>query len=166
MFAGRHFNTRSRTPPGPFQRGVFRYIILQYLKDKPHHGYEIIRALEERFHGLYSPSAGTIYPRLQMLEEGGLVTSIEQDGKKVYAITSNGLMFLTENSHREQEINDHLNEWFNPDNIDDRKKTMLEFGKLSELFMGQVRKMDLAKLGQMRGILTRAYRDIEDISKE
>ena len=166
MFAGRHFNTHSRPPPGPFQRGVFRFIILQYLKDKPHHGYEIIRALEERFHGLYSPSAGTIYPRLQMLEEGGLVTSTEQDGKKVYAITGEGLKFLSEHNKQEQEINDHLNQWFNPDNIDDRKKTMIEFSKLAELFMGKVRKMDSAELERMREILARSCREIEDITKE
>lgn len=166
MFAGRHFNPRSRTPPGPFRRGVFRFIILQYLKDKPHHGYEIIRALEERFHGLYSPSAGTIYPRLQVLEEGGLVTSIEQDGKKIYAISDEGIKFLDEHSHLEQEINDHLNEWFNPDNIDDRKKTMFEFGELAELFMGKVRLMDSDKLKRMREIVGRAHRDIEDIPNQ
>jgi DNA-binding PadR family transcriptional regulator len=164
MFAGRHFASRPRTPPGPFQRGFFKFIILQYLRDKPHHGYEIIRALEERFHGLYSPSAGTIYPRLQMLEEGGLVTSIEQDAKKVYAITDEGLKFLSEHGDLEQEINDHLNEWFNPDNIDDRKKTMLEFSKLAELFMAKVRKMDSPELERMREILARSCRDIEDIS--
>ncbi|MCJ7743765.1 MAG: PadR family transcriptional regulator, partial [Dehalococcoidales bacterium] len=75
MFTGYPFSVRSQ-PAGPFRRGVFKYIILQYLKDKPSHGYEIIRALEERLHGLYVPSAGTIYPRLQMLEERGYVTSV------------------------------------------------------------------------------------------
>ncbi len=56
---------------GPFQRGVIKYIILDYLKDKPSYGYEIIRALEERFYGFYVPSPGTVYPTLQMLEEMG-----------------------------------------------------------------------------------------------
>ena len=58
----------------PFRHGIFKYIILRYLENSPCHGYEIIRAMEERFHGSYVPSAGTIYPRLRMLEEKGFVT--------------------------------------------------------------------------------------------
>jgi DNA-binding PadR family transcriptional regulator len=166
MFAGRNFYPRTKPPAGPFRRGVFKYIILEYLKDKPQHGYEIIRALEERFHGLYSPSAGTIYPRLQRLEEIGLVTSIEQDGKKIYAITEEGLSFLSENSELEQAINDHLNDWFSVDNTDDMKKTMLEFGKLAELFRWEVRNMDSNKLGRLRDVLSRTCTHIENLSKE
>ena len=150
----------------PFRRGVFKYIILQYLKDKPHHGYEIIRALEERFHGLYSPSAGTIYPRLQRLEEHGLVTSTEQDGKKIYAITREGLRFLSENRELEQAIDNHLNDWFSTENADDLKKTMFEFGKLAEIFRMEVRRMDPVKLGRLRDLLSRTSQDLEKIAEE
>ena len=66
-----------------FEKGDLKYVILDLLKDKPSHGYEIIRALEERFHGFYSPSAGSIYPTLQLLEDMGHVKSSEADGKKV-----------------------------------------------------------------------------------
>ena len=166
VFHGRRSFMRARPPVGPFPKGVFKYIILQYLKDRPQHGYEIIRALEERFHGLYVPSAGTIYPRLQMLAEHGYVTATEQEGKKVYAITGEGLKFLAEHAELGQTINNHLNEWFNPEHIDDRKKTMLEFGRLTELFMWKVRQMDSTKLEHLREVLSRAYQDIEDMSKE
>ena len=165
MFTGYPFSVRSQ-PAGPFRRGVFKYIILQYLKDRPRHGYEIIRALEERLHGLYVPSAGTIYPRLQMLEERGYVTSVERDAKKVYTITQEGLRYLSEHSELEQEIKDHLNEWVNPENTDDRRKTMFEFGRLAELLRWEVRKMDSEKLRRVREIFSRAYEDIGDILKD
>ena len=80
-FPGPHFFTRPRRER-LFQRGNFKYIILQYLRDKPSYGYEIMRALQERFHSFYAPSPGTVYPTLQMLEEMGHVTAREQDGKK------------------------------------------------------------------------------------
>jgi DNA-binding PadR family transcriptional regulator len=139
---------------------------LQYLKDRPSHGYEIIRALEERFHGLYVPSAGTIYPRLQMLEERGYVTSVERDGRKVYTITDEGRRFLDEHSELEQEINDRLNDWKNPQNTEAIRKTMREFGRLAELLSWEARKMDSEKLGRVREILSRAYEDIGDILKD
>lgn len=165
MFNRHSFSTRQQ-PEGPFRRGVFRYIILQYLKDRPSHGYEIIRALEERFHGLYVPSAGTIYPRLQMLEERGYVTSVERDGRKVYTITDEGRRFLDEHSELEQEINDRLNDWKNPQNTEAIRKTMREFGRLAELLSWEARKMDSEKLGRVREILSRAYEDIGDILKD
>ena len=79
-----------------FQKGGFKYLILDLLKEKPHYGYEIMRALEEKSHGFYMPSPGVVYPTLQMLEEMSYVTSAEQDGKKVYTITEAGLNYLDE----------------------------------------------------------------------
>ncbi len=165
MFHRRSFSTQPQ-PEGPFRRGAFRYIILQYLKDKPSHGYEIIRALRERFHGLYLPSAGTIYPRLQILEERGYVTSEERDGRKVYTITDEGRRFLAEHSDLEQEINQRLNEWRNPLNTDAIRKTMREFGRLADLLSWEARKMDSEKLGRVQEVLSRACEDIENISKD
>ena len=54
-----------------FERGDLKYVILDLLTDKPRHGYEIIRELEDRFHGFYTPSAGKVYPTLQLLEDMG-----------------------------------------------------------------------------------------------
>ncbi len=65
-----------------FERGDIKYVILDLLRERPSYGYEIIRALEERFGGLYTPSAGTVYPTLQMLEEMGYVTSSQSEGEK------------------------------------------------------------------------------------
>jgi DNA-binding PadR family transcriptional regulator len=64
--------------------------LLKLLDEAPRHGYEVIRLLQDRFMGVYAPSPGTIYPRLARLEEDGLVTHEEVDGKKVYSITDKG----------------------------------------------------------------------------
>lgn len=72
------------------RRGDMRPIVLKALADKPMHGYEIIKQLEEKTHGWWRPSPGSIYPMLQMLEDEGAVTSREADGKRVYALTDAG----------------------------------------------------------------------------
>jgi DNA-binding PadR family transcriptional regulator len=73
-----------------FSHGRLRLYLLKLLADGPKHGYELIRLLENRFHGLYAPSAGTIYPRLARLEGDGLVTHTAAGGRKVYGITDAG----------------------------------------------------------------------------
>ena len=77
--------------PPVFGHGRLRLYLLKLLDEAPRHGYEVIRLLEERFQGLYAPSAGTVYPRLAKLEAEGLVAhSTEGGGRKVYAITDAG----------------------------------------------------------------------------
>ena len=73
-----------------FAHGQLRLYLLALLNEGPRHGYEVIRALEERFNGLYSPSAGTVYPRLAKLEEEGLVERTEDGRKATYRITDAG----------------------------------------------------------------------------
>ncbi|GAB3157213.1 hypothetical protein GCM10027290_57330 [Micromonospora sonneratiae] len=73
-----------------FSHGRLRLYLLRLLADGPKHGYELIRLLEDRFHGLYAPSAGTIYPRLQRLEVEGLVAHTAAGGRKTYEITDAG----------------------------------------------------------------------------
>jgi len=73
-----------------FRHGSLRLYLLKLLDEAPRHGYEVIRLLQDRFLGVYAPSPGTIYPRLARLEEEGLVTHDETDGKKVYRITDKG----------------------------------------------------------------------------
>ncbi len=82
-----------------FESGDMKYVILKLLQDKPRHGYEVMKELEERMHGCYSPSPGTVYPTLQWLEDEGLVTAQDVDGKKVYEVTDAGRQFLQE--HRD-----------------------------------------------------------------
>ena len=73
-----------------FSHGRLRLYLLRLLEEGPKHGYELIRLLENRFHGLYAPSAGTIYPRLARMEADGLITHAAAGGRKVYEITDAG----------------------------------------------------------------------------
>ncbi len=86
-----------------FERGELKYVILDLLKDKSRHGYDIIQELEKKFHGFYSPSPGSVYPILQLLEDQEFVISNHQSGKKVYTITQEGEAFLKEHA---EEIKD------------------------------------------------------------
>jgi len=73
-----------------FGHGRLRLYLLKLLDESPRHGYEIIQQLRERFAGLYSPSAGTVYPRLARLETEGLIRHESDGGRKVYQITDAG----------------------------------------------------------------------------
>ena len=73
-----------------FGHGRLRLYLLKLLDEAPRHGYEVIRLLQDRFMGVYAPSPGTIYPRLARLEEEGLLTHDEDDGRKTYRITDKG----------------------------------------------------------------------------
>jgi DNA-binding PadR family transcriptional regulator len=73
-----------------FGHGRLRLYLLKLLEESPRHGYEVIRLLQDRFLGVYSPSPGTIYPRLARLESEGLVTHEVIKGKKVYSLTDKG----------------------------------------------------------------------------
>src|SRR3954462_54518 len=72
------------------RRGDVRSAILALLDDRPMHGYERIQGLEERTGGRWTPSAGSIYPTLQLLEDEGLVTPEEVEGRKVFSLTESG----------------------------------------------------------------------------
>ncbi|WP_424766547.1 PadR family transcriptional regulator [Paenibacillus sp. sgz302251] len=79
-----------------FGRGGVKFALLKLLENEPMHGYQMMKALEEQSGGLYVPSAGSVYPTLQMLEERGFVTIQEEDGgKKIYFITEQGRSALT-----------------------------------------------------------------------
>ncbi|MQA04749.1 MAG: PadR family transcriptional regulator [Streptosporangiales bacterium] len=73
-----------------FGHGRLRLYLLKLLDEQPRHGYDIIRSLEDRFMGVYAPSAGTIYPRLSRLTEEGLVEHEVSGGKKIYRLTDAG----------------------------------------------------------------------------
>jgi len=93
-----------------FESGDMKYVILKQLRDKPKHGYEIMKDLAEQMHGCYSPSPGTVYPTLQWLEDEGLVRSRDVDGKKVYEITEAGSKFLEEHKDVVTDIFDRVAE--------------------------------------------------------
>ena len=91
------------TPP-VFAHGHLRLYLLSLLEHESMHGYELIQAIEENFGGTYTPSAGTIYPRLAKLEEEGLVTKAPDGRKTVYVITDAGRAELDARRHELDEI--------------------------------------------------------------
>lgn len=108
--AGERFGGRHRHPGGHlggghrgggrqrlFDHGDLRFILLSMIAAKPAHGYDLIKALEERMGGGYSPSPGVIYPTLTMLEEQGFASITAEDGKKLYQATTEGAAFLKAN---------------------------------------------------------------------
>jgi len=82
-------------------KGDFKGLLLRSLKDKPMHGYEVMKALEERFHGFYRPSAGAIYPALRALLREGLVATDGEVRRRTYHITAKGRAYLR---HRKAEF--------------------------------------------------------------
>src|SRR5437016_4862091 len=93
-----------------FESGDMKYVILKLVKDKPRHGYEVMKELEDQMHGCYSPSPGTVYPTLQWLEDEGLVVAKDVEGKKVYEITDAGRKFLDEHRAMVDDIFDNVRE--------------------------------------------------------
>jgi DNA-binding PadR family transcriptional regulator len=79
-----------RGMPSRARRGDVRAAILLLLSERPMHGYEIISELQARTAGVWSPSPGSVYPTLQLLEDEGLVTSVEADGKRRFALSEAG----------------------------------------------------------------------------
>ena len=145
-----------------FESGDMKYVILKQLREKPKHGYEIMKDLAEQMHGCYSPSPGTVYPTLQWLEDEGLVRARDVDGKKVYEITDAGIKFLEEHKDVVTDILDRVAE------------TVEEAlgGSMAELNQGVTRLVKTAYRHGWRGsdeirkkiadILTKAAKDIED----
>src|SRR5215470_1898864 len=145
-----------------FGSGDMKYVILKLLNEKPMHGYEVMKALEERLRGCYSPSPGTVYPTLQWLEDEGLVRSRDVDGKKVYEITEAGTKFLEEHKDVITDIFDRV-----ADAVEDALG-----GSMAELNQNVSRLMKTVYRRGYRGsdevrkkiadILAQAAKDIED----
>ena len=88
-----------------FDGGELKLVILKLLADQPSYGYQLIKSMEERLSGGYSPSAGVIYPTLTLLEEEGLaIASLSDSNKKVYSLTAEGHQFLESNKERVGEL--------------------------------------------------------------
>jgi DNA-binding PadR family transcriptional regulator len=150
-----------------FEKGDIKYVILDLLQDRASYGYEIMRALEERFGGLYKPSAGTVYPTLQMLEDLGYVTAEQQEGRKVYTLTEAGRQFLAERHAEVKEVRDRMHGWWDRRSAShEMYETFDDLDDLKKLLRRERRRIDSAKLPRIRDVIARTYRDIESILRE
>jgi DNA-binding PadR family transcriptional regulator len=149
-----------------FQKGDLKYVVLDLLKDKPRHGYDMIRELEEKSYGFYKPSPGVIYPTLQMLQEMGYVSSTEQEGKRVYSITQEGLKFLKNQSDIADDVRRHMRHKWGFKNIGRVIMVMKEFRALEDLLSSSLRSLGADRTEQIRQILYRTYQEIESVLQE
>ncbi|HVN93275.1 MAG TPA: PadR family transcriptional regulator [Terracidiphilus sp.] len=102
---GRGFGGRERM----FDAGEIRLVILRLLQGQPSYGYQLMKTMEERLGGGYTPSAGVVYPTLTMLEEEGLIAA-QTEGKKVYSVTEEGAKYLEANKERVGRLFERLEE--------------------------------------------------------
>ncbi len=149
-----------------FHKGDLKYLLLYMIKDKPQHGYEIIRELEEQSYGFYKPSPGVIYPTLQMLEEMGYATSSEADGKKVYQITEEGRKFLDSKKGMADDLKSHIKHNWKFKHIGRIARIMAEYHNLEHLLGRCFRRLDADKTERIGQVLSRTYREIETIIEE
>lgn len=93
-----------------FDAGDLKLVVLKLLSEQPSYGYQLIKTMEQRLAGGYTPSAGVIYPTLTMLEEEGLAAVATENNKKVYSVTPEGAQYLEDNKRLVDEIFSRLDE--------------------------------------------------------
>jgi DNA-binding PadR family transcriptional regulator len=152
-----------------FKKGDLKYVILDMVKDCPSHGYDITTVLKERFHGLYSPSAGSIYPILQFLESENFVTSCRKDGKNVYTITVEGKRFLKEEKVTTDKIKERFRSlWGSADKeyLQDVRAILNYTSEMRHIIGKIAMSKDSLKVTAIRKIMAKASADIKAISEE
>lgn len=151
----------------PFERGDLKFAILRLISEKPMHGYEVMQSLEEESGGGYKPSPGSVYPTLQMLEDEGLLSSNEEDGKKVYQITEKGQAYLEENGDIVDKIFERVGTFANGFFGKDSRELTAAFSRLAQTcfegtFSGRLHSEAIQKMVE---ILERARQEVEDVMR-
>lgn len=155
-----------------FDRGDMKYVLLDLLREGPRHGYDMIKELERRSDGSYTPSPGSIYPTLQMLEDQGLVTSTTVDGKRTYRLTDGGYAFIEERADRADDARGRAwgsPPWADSERIRDEVRTIgREAGDLARQLRDTVRQYapDQHQVNEIRDVLGEARKRIEAIMAE
>jgi DNA-binding PadR family transcriptional regulator len=145
-----------------FDRGDLKYAVLRLLARKEMHGYEVMQALEEETGGWYTASPGSVYPVLQMLQDQDYVTSVEQDGKRVYRITDAGRAFLEENQDRADDVMDRVSDFASRFSGGGMGDVTRSFVKLAQASFEEAMKEsgDADAMRRIREILERAAKDM------
>jgi DNA-binding PadR family transcriptional regulator len=159
---------RAKSKEQSFNRGDLKYVILDLIKGRSRHGYEIIQELEELSHGLYKPSPGAIYPVLQMLEDMGYASIAERDGKKFHSITNQGRQFLKERQAVTNEVKSKLKLMWSFKNSSKLEAALEDLQKIEETLLDRkLRSGDIDKLQQIQEVISQASQTISKIlSKE
>ena len=150
-----------------FERGDLKFVILRLISERPMHGYEVMKALEEESKGYYRPSPGSVYPTLQMLDDEGYVTVEEQDGKKIYTITDEGVAYLGDNEDVVDDVFDRVEDFTDRFFGGDMRALSRSFSKLAQLAFDQAFQWgaEPEDLARMNEILEKAVEDMRATRK-
>jgi len=151
-----------------FEQGDLKLVILQLLDEKPRHGYEIIKELESRSGGAYSPSPGTVYPTLTLLEDMGYARAIhEEGGKKIYEITDEGRKHLAENSNTVNDVFEKFVKFAEGFTGTPMMEVNNAFGRVARATYSTAKShiSDKEKLEKIKEILSRASDEIDALGK-
>jgi DNA-binding PadR family transcriptional regulator len=149
------------------ERGGLKFVLLDLLRAQPRHGYDLIQELEERSGGFYSPSPGTIYPTLQMLEDMSYVRSREDDGRRVYEITPEGEAYLEEHREHVERHQERMAAFGGP-GAREGAELLFQMKKLfKDIAEASWRQKDQPeKLAAIRKILERTKQDIDALGSD
>lgn len=151
-----------------FEQGDLKYVILRLLEEKPRHGYDIIKELEERSGGAYSPSPGTVYPTLTLLEDQGFARALEEEGgRRIYEITDEGRKHLAEHSTTVDDIFSRISRFVEGFVDTPMMELNQTFGGLGRTTYRTASRNvhDKERLARIKEILDRATREIEELGK-
>lgn len=160
---------RAGRPGRVFEQGDLKYVILRLLEEKPRHGYEVIKELEDRFGGAYSPSPGTVYPTLTMLEDIGYAkASTDEGGRKVYSITDAGRAYLAEHSATVDSIFERIARFVEGFFDEPMMDVNHAFRRLGRAAYAQASRnvADAERLTRIREVLDRAATEIDQLEKK
>lgn len=151
-----------------FEKGHLKYLVLRLLSEQPRHGYDLIRAFEERFGGHYVPSPGVLYPALQLLEDMGYVAVQAADGRKVYRVTETGQQFLRDERELVERAWRSIGEWAAAEEHDELHALRHQLVALGHILGDRThrRPVDPRQIPRIRAIVTRAHQEIEAILAE
>jgi DNA-binding PadR family transcriptional regulator len=151
-----------------FEKGELKYLFLDILREKPRHGYDLIRAVEERSEGRYQASPGAVYPILQLMEDQGYVSATQADGRKTYAVTPEGEAFLDANQATVAEVRRRMQGGSDHHGPDNWVAAAHELGRFGHLFGRgrQLRHLRPEAARRIMKILAQARQEIEAILEE
>ncbi len=150
-----------------FERGDLKFVILRLISERPMHGYEVMKALEEESKGYYRPSPGSVYPTLQMLEDEGYLTVEEKEGKKIYTITEEGVAYLGDNEDVVDDVFERVEHFTDRFFGGDMRALSRSFSKLAQLTFDQAFQWgaEPEDLARMNEILEKAVDDMRATRK-
>jgi DNA-binding PadR family transcriptional regulator len=148
------------------RRGDIKFLLLELLAEGSSHGYDLIKAMETRYGGFRRLSPGSVYPTLQLLEEGGYLTSEQTGGKRVYTITEEGRQLLVDRSQGSPDAaRDDFKSFMQnkPQEFTDLRKEATE---LAMALMQVARSGDSERMNRVRELIAQAKREIYAILAE